>query len=312
MREQAQVPVFTDPCPICRGALGPWLLGVTDPHTLESFSVLRCATCGLGRTHPWSADLLRYYDESYYGGRHWKTDDYRTWRRCRMVARARPARGRLLDVGCGDGSFLRFAARDGWSAVGVEIGDSARAAAVSSGVEVVPTLADLPAGARFHAITLWHSLEHFQHLASSLSDLAGRLEEDGVLIIAVPDAGGFQARVFGASWFHLDVPRHHYHFTRSSLDRALGQAGVAVRHWRHRELEYDLFGWIQSALNRIMPTQNALFTSLTGKPHRAGRTEIVLSYALAALLAPAAVAATALSTMLSRGGTLIAVGRRVG
>ncbi len=52
-----------------------------------------------------------------------------------------------------------------------------------------------------------------------LEDIRRLLSANGALIIAVPNAGGLQARIFGPQWFHLDVPRHLYHFTRSVTTR---------------------------------------------------------------------------------------------
>jgi hypothetical protein len=83
-----------------------------------------------------------------------------------------------------------------------------------------------------------------------------------------------------------------------------------VRHWSHQELEYDLFGWVQSAVNRLGATHNALFASLTGKPHDASAKEIAASYALAAALVPPALLATITTSAIGHGGTLFAVASR--
>jgi hypothetical protein len=82
-----------------------------------------------------------------------------------------------------------------------------------------------------------------------------------------------------------------------------------VTKWHHQELELDVFGWMQSALNAVMPKPNVLFQALTGKPSHGGPGQRALSFALGTALAPAAVAATAVGTIARRGATLVAIAR---
>lgn len=281
---------------------------VRDPQSTEHFAIVRCASCGLGRTTPEPEDLSAYYGPAYYGGRHSFTARYCTARRVRLLTQATKAPGKLLDIGCGDGSFLTAAGEAGWQVTGTEIGGAAELSK-KIGIDVRDSLDHTQDRGPFDAITMWHTLEHFRDPRAIVAAAKKQLAHNGVFIIAVPDAAGLQATVFRGKWFHLDVPRHLFHFTRGSLDGMLRRTGLSVERWHHQELELDLFGWLQSALNTVFPQPNLLFQSLTGKPPLAGPTQIALSYALGTALGPAAVAATAVGTMTGRGGTLIAISR---
>lgn len=297
-----------DVCPVCSGGMYRSLAGVRDPQSGEAFDVVRCSRCQLGITVPAPEDLEPYYGERYYGGRHWITRRYCNWRRMRIISRA--TRGRvpstLVDVGCGDGSFLLEARRAGWTVLGTEVNDRIP----SPGLEIRGSIADLGAGAPFGCITLWHSLEHFKHPTHALRDLARMLVPGGVLVVAVPDSRGWQARLFDRHWLHLDVPRHLYHFSLPSLRAAFDDAGLDVIRVWHHEAEYDWFGWIQSALNRIMPVPNILFDALTRRPRRVSRALVAVNAILASLWLIPAFGATVVSTWMGQGGTLILAGRR--
>ena len=78
------------------------------------------------------------------------------------------------------------------------------------------------------------------------------------------------------------------------------------RRWAHQELEYDLFGWIQSAANAVSRRPNALFRALTAGSGAARAA----AAAAAGLLAVPALPATVLGTLARRGGTLVAIARR--
>lgn len=291
-------------CNACGGALRTRFAAVLDPQTREHFSIAECQVCGLGHTTPQPEDLQYYYGSTYHGGRHGFTARYCVRRRLRFVAAATGAgRGRrLLDVGCGDGAFLLGARGKGWKVTGTEMNP---ALARAAGLDVRETIDETQAEAPFDCITLWHSLEHMRDPQATLKSLAERLVPGGSLVVAVPDAEGLQARVFGAGWFHLDVPRHLYHFGPISLKRLLAASGFAiVRRW-HQELEYDLFGWSQSALNRLMPAPNLFFNHLTGRRTEARTGQLAASYLSGAALSALALPATAIGTLSRRGGTLI-------
>ena len=187
---------------------------------------------------------------------------------------------------------------------------SCHGVAGAPGLEIWGSIDDLKARAPFGCITLWHSLEHLREPAEALAELARMLVPGGIFVAAVPDSGGWQARIFGRHWLHLDVPRHLHHFTYGSLREALGQAGLKVSRVWHHEVEYDWFGWIQSALNCVMPEPNILFDALTRRPRRVSRRLVAVNAALAPLLALPALPLTVVSTWSGRGGTIIMAARR--
>ncbi len=296
-------------CNACGGELRTRFGSVIDPQLRETFAIVACEVCGLGHTAPQPDNLNRYYGSTYHGGRHGLTARYCARRRLRLVKSMTGASlgGRLLDVGCGDGTFLLAARDSGWVVMGTEVNTAIPCAA---GLDVRQSLDQVQTNGPFDCITLWHSLEHLRDPRATLKQLADLLTPGGLLVVAVPDAEGLQARVFGSSWFHLDVPRHLYHFGDRSLTRLLNDAGLTIlRRW-HQELEYDLFGWAQSALNKLLPVPNLFFNRLTGRPIQDGGKYSAVSGLLGVAFTALALPATVAGTLLHQGGTLIAVARR--
>ena len=296
-------------CSVCGSAVDSYLQRVSDPLTHEIFAVSKCKKCGLGHTVPRPTDLSPYYPEKYYGSRHGFTTGMYVRRRLRFVAATLPGNkgGRLLDIGCGDGAFLLAARAAGWGVTGTERNP---APARSSGLEVHEDVSLLVNTARFDCVTMWHTLEHMTDIPSVLQKIAMVLKPEGVLIIAVPDFGGLQARFFREHWLHLDVPRHLYHFDAKALDFCLNAAGFRVHRRWHQEFEYDLLGWSQSALNYLMPRhQNLFFDILTGRKGKVGTSTRSAAFILGALLSVLSLPLLTAGTLLGRGGSLIVAAR---
>jgi 2-polyprenyl-3-methyl-5-hydroxy-6-metoxy-1,4-benzoquinol methylase len=141
------------------------------------------------------------------------------------------ANGRLLEVGCGDGTVLSLLRDLGWSVEGVDIGGVARERAwerfrilVHQGE--LPDV-DLPEGA-FDVILMSHVLEHVTDPFATLQRARDLLSARGSLLLVVPNARGLGFRLFGRYWGYLDPPRHIWQFSLESLLKLTARAGLRV------------------------------------------------------------------------------------
>jgi SAM-dependent methyltransferase len=138
--------------------------------------------------------------------------------------------GRVLDVGCGNAAWLLQMQALGWQAEGVEVSAQACAAARQAGLTVYEgSLADAAfPDAQYDMVRIWHALEHIPEPAGFLHEVARILKPGGQLLIGVPNAGGWLARLWGTYWFDLDAPRHLWHLAAPELRRLAEQAGLRV------------------------------------------------------------------------------------
>ena len=176
-------------------------------------------TVRAGHTYPQPEDLGRYYGSAYHGGRHGFTARYCARRRERFVRQSAgaPAGRRLLDVGCGDGTFLLGARTQGWDVAGTELNP---AIARDAGLRVWSQLEEAAERAPYACITLWHSLEHMRAPRETIEQAARMLEPGGTLVVAVPNAGGLQASA--ASARHGSISTFHATCSTSASSRCPG------------------------------------------------------------------------------------------
>jgi SAM-dependent methyltransferase len=176
-----------------------------------------------------------------------------------------------LDVGCGPGWLLDNMRRRGWQARGTErSAGAAQQARDVLGLDVRAQELDelIAEGVRYDAIVLWHVAEHVHDPPATLREIANLLRPGGALMISVPNFGSPEARIGKDGWFHLDVPRHLFHFTPSTLTALLAQAGLEVREVAHLAPEYDLFSFVQTAQNRLGLPPNLLYDVLRRREAR--------------------------------------------
>lgn len=209
--------------------------------------VFICDACGTGETRPIvaEADLADFYPHEYAPhlehsapkrglrasiGR--AIEQLHRWRHLRALPISeRPAKpGTMLDVGCGRGDLGALMISQGWKVAGIEPSPDACAVATGQGLEMFTgTLGDVELGDRqFDIVSFQHSFEHVFDPNVDLDRVLPHLAQDGLLMITVPNFGSWQRRVFGADWYHLDLPRHRYHYTEAGLRALLERHGMRV------------------------------------------------------------------------------------
>jgi SAM-dependent methyltransferase len=159
-----------------------------------------------------------------------------------------------LEIGCGDGRLLSALQAAGWQVLGVERSPDAALAARHRGVDVC--VADVIAlglpTASCDLVIFWHALEHLADPRAALQEARRLLRDGGRLVVAAPNLASWQARLLGVRWYHLDVPRHLFHFTPPTLERLLQETGFQPVAWSFHQPAYELRGWFE-ALRSALP-----------------------------------------------------------
>lgn len=131
--------------------------------------------------------------------------------------------GRLLDIGCGNGTTLRafHEIAPGWSLAGLDVNDHSQQLVESiPGVEALYTGPVTAVPGQFQIITLIHSLEHIAEPAKFLAGLYGKLADGGLLVVQVPDCQ--------QNPFMFLVADHATHFFAATLHDVVVAGGYDV------------------------------------------------------------------------------------
>ena len=242
------------------------------------FNAVQCKNCGLVYVspRPETNELAAFYFDDYYGGGDGKKPGPAglalalfCFLRKKRVLKYRKS-GRILDVGCGDGTFLSSMRTKDWEVFGVETSESGVRSCVQKGIAVRKDLAF--ADGFFDAVTMWQSLEHFETPAAGLKEVRRVLSETGVLILSVPNIASAEYRLFQTRWFHLDLPRHLYHFSPATLNRLLEQSGFRIVETDFHSFEYNPYSLLQTIMNVFTPDLNFFYNLVKRNKIRGKRT----------------------------------------
>lgn len=249
--------IETEPVPVCPlcGATrwAPFAFGAD--YELETcanrWEFVQCEACG----HVWLSPrpavstLSTIYPSNYYAyaydqqihpiarrGKAWLDR-----RKLETIVRHLAAPPRTyLDVGCGDGRFLRAMEGRGLSAdrlYGLELDGAVADRLARRGYRVERARVEdstLVAPGSLDLVTLFHVIEHVDQPRTVIAKLASWLAPGGIVAIETPNRASLDARLFRRTyWGGYHYPRHWQLFDTDGVVRLCRQAGlelVAVRY----------------------------------------------------------------------------------
>lgn len=128
--------------------------------------------------------------------------------------------GKLLDIGCGNGSSMLVMKNQGWDVFGIDFDKQAirQAQTHNLNAHVIASLDNLEYDDNsFDAIMLNHVIEHVPHPIKLIQECFRVLKPGGSLVALTPNASSLGHRRFKSNWRGLETPRHLQVFTRDSL-----------------------------------------------------------------------------------------------
>jgi len=301
------------PCVACDSLDFIW-----SPTIQPAVQLNRCNRCGMSSTHPRPSptELERRYSQTYYGPKNLKflhaferLIAWITWRRARRIHGMVAPHSRILEIGCGRGLLLKHLAQLGHECHGSERSElAAQRARKTVGLRIYTRSLE-QCGLEsnyFDLVILWHVLEHLEEPGQSLSFVNRLLRPGGLLLLEVPNYTSLQSQFSGKHWFHLDIERHLYHFSKEGLKKLLGKTQFQVIDQSTFSWDQCPYGALQSCLNLLgFPAE--LLYQLLKRETTLPRHKKTLQFLLAGLLALPATAFSIVESLSGRGGVVRAI-----
>jgi len=214
-------------------------LGKKDGDTLVS-----CSICGLIFVNPMpdiKEYMTRYGIKYWYEGQYMKNlpdilsrfeHDYNIAEsRLAKIKKYKPS-GRLLDVGCSNGAFVKRANEYGYEAEGVEVSSDVielvqRVNPVKIHCGEVSAL-NLPPKS-FDVITLHDVMEHYYYPRQEIFLLRDLMKPGGILVIDVPDMDHLDFTREQLAWKHIKPKEHLWYFFQRHFDKLAEETKLEIK-----------------------------------------------------------------------------------
>jgi 2-polyprenyl-3-methyl-5-hydroxy-6-metoxy-1,4-benzoquinol methylase len=193
--------------------------------------------------------------------------------RLELIRNIKPS-GKLLEVGCARGDFLR-AARESFDACGVE--PNAELAAASS--QVAPVHQDIierTPWSDFDVIVTFHVIEHVDSPRSFIRAAAERLKPGGLMVIETPNIDTFPYKILKARWRQF-IPEHYFFFDPKTMAQLLSDFGLKTERVMSIG-KYASVGLIANRLSRYLPWIPHM-NGFSGTTFRVNPLDIMLVFA---------------------------------
>jgi 2-polyprenyl-3-methyl-5-hydroxy-6-metoxy-1,4-benzoquinol methylase len=253
-------------CPLCHQEGARRLFFSQDrTHKLPgTFGLFRCMGCHAIFIQPWLSEeqLAGYYPVEYGRYRHSRSLDKKNYSGGHRFVRENyygyPAsqrstiltktaafalsfvmakgvipyhgEGKILDIGCGGGSYLHRLRQWGWECYGVEPSENGVKQARSLGLEVrLGLLADAQfPNAFFDVVRLNHVLEHLPNPTKTFREIDRILQPEGLVYLTVPNTRSLAFSLFKENWYALDSPRHVISYCPRTLETLCKRTGFEI------------------------------------------------------------------------------------
>jgi len=206
------------------------------------FNLMHCTSCGhLFLDEKFSPDQLADLYSNYYPRSSFDIETYKFHKETSgffswfdgansSVFRWVPRNVRVLDIGCGFGESLGYHTARGCDVYGVEADENIRRVAEKFGYNVHVGLfdPDVYESDFFDYVTMDQVLEHVVAPLEVLRGVERVLKPGGQVILSVPNAAGWGAKVFGSKWINWHAPYHLQFYSEHSIQVAARKAGLEM------------------------------------------------------------------------------------
>lgn len=219
-------------CPVCDldefEMLHNYLHNVEARDCVFAFDVVEgiCKNCGFIYTNPVPKEEIL---EQYYHSKHLYDGgalDYNLENRITYLQKVKGERGRLLEIGSGEGSYVEAVKKLGIDAVGAEPNEQADSVSEYKYLEECGKLFDL--------VVSNHVLEHIVNPVQFISSLNDRMLSDGLIIMEVPNLHMYGMYSTAISHEHIS------HFTPANLAYLINRCGFEVLSFEYKEVSRPL------------------------------------------------------------------------
>jgi 2-polyprenyl-3-methyl-5-hydroxy-6-metoxy-1,4-benzoquinol methylase len=231
----------------------------------DNWEIVRCSNCKIVfvKNIPSDRVLEGLYDDAFFkDGQKSPTEGLKLHnnpayinaiKRIERIKKYDHCNGRLLDVGCATGIFLKAANASFKYSFGIDISKYATDIAVRElNVNAkYGTICDMNFSQQYYdVITMWDVIEHVKDPDKYIDIISNIIRPGGLMILSTGNIESIMFKVQKKKWHLLIPPKHLFYFSPKTISMLLNKYGFRVLNIEN-EGQYTNLGYMMDKLKRL-------------------------------------------------------------
>ena len=250
------------PCTVCGVVINNrFLFEKNDGYSrIEHCKIYQCNSCNniyLGQySKTFDSELYSYYVK-YSGKTKEQIYDPLTKKSYLQVLKLLASYGggkNILDVGCGNGSFVDAAMNEGYSIKGIELSQTAVDIAQGFGLPVrnLDFFSREIEQSSYDVLSMFEVIEHLPEPIQFLKRAEHVVKRGGLVYLTTPNFNSLDRKLIGKRWSVIGQ-EHLTYFTPASLIKAISTyTGLEVIHLETRNLSGELIAYFSNFVRHFL------------------------------------------------------------
>jgi 2-polyprenyl-3-methyl-5-hydroxy-6-metoxy-1,4-benzoquinol methylase len=237
----------------------------------DEFSIVKCKNCGLVYVNPrlTEKEIIKLYnDESisplqYYEDNK-KGDEISFKKRLKLIEELYKRKGKILDIGCNIGTFLKVAKDSGWDCYGIDVNKGVEKECKKLGINFKARKLEKRSYKKefFDVIIMNDVIEHLHHPKEFLAMVKNIVKKEGLIFVVTPNVASLTAKVLKKKWHHLKPNEHLVYFSKKTIKKLMEDQGFQIikmkniSRWRKIDTIITKSGslsWFIPSIKKIIP-----------------------------------------------------------
>jgi len=205
-------------CPLC-GSMKTRTLFINS-----NWGIATCQNCTIAWTEP-PPCKIKYEEKNFHSQFGFRdiAELPSQWRKgvlmqVDLLARHLWPKARILEIGCGEGLFLKELSRRDFDVYGIEASKTAAETARKSGLNVTTDyFSDTQLSGPFDAVVMSHVLEHVSKPAEILKEVSSEVVSGGFALLVQTNWKGLMPCLYKQEWYAWVPEQHFWHFTAKGM-----------------------------------------------------------------------------------------------
>ena len=224
-------------------------------YKINDYKIVKCSHCGFVFAFPKPTNIFLSKFYTKFKANIFEKNQIAVFdsiHSFKIIDKYKGERLKLLDIGCGNGVFIKEAVYHNWLPVGIDTSEIlVNYIKENTNIEVHKiNINNYKTADKYDLITMNQVIEHFTNPTHVINRCKQLLNDSGLLYVATPNIDSYVSKIRKQEFDYLMPPEHLSYFNKTTLTNLLEKNGFKVLYIGSWSYPVDLAGLIKYILGK--------------------------------------------------------------